>query len=110
MEDDNKISQQGFNFVTIDEINELEQNRIVDAIGVIQSVGQVSSFQPKFGGGPKDRRQISIADESGLAIQVTLWGGNATKLDFREGEVLAIRGAKVSDYGGKTLNSGAEHS
>lgn len=70
----------------------------------------MSSFQPKFGGGPKERRQISIADESGLAIQVTLWGGNATKLDYREGEVLAIRGAKVSDYGGKTLNSGNEHS
>jgi ssDNA-binding replication factor A large subunit len=41
---------------------------------------------------------------------VTLWGINATKLEFREGSVLAIRGAKVSDYGGKTLNSGHEHS
>jgi ssDNA-binding replication factor A large subunit len=45
-----------------------------------------------------------------LSISVTLWGANASKLEFREGHVLAIRGAKVSDFNGKTLNSGDEHS
>jgi hypothetical protein len=35
---------------------------------------------------------------------------NAKKDDYKEGDVMAIRGARVSDYGGKTLNSGNEHS
>lgn len=39
VEDDNKISHQGFNFVTIDEINDYEQSRTVDTIGVITQVG-----------------------------------------------------------------------
>jgi replication factor A1 len=108
--DDENIKQQGFCFVTIDEINEFEQSRTVDTIGIITSVGQVSNFQPKNGGPSKDKRTLQIADESSLAIQVTLWGKNATKLELREGAVLAIRGARVSDYGGKTLNSGDEHS
>jgi len=54
----------------------------VDTVGVITSVGQVSNFQPKNGGPSKDKRSLQIADESGLAIQLTLWGGNATKHEF----------------------------
>ncbi len=41
---------------------------------------------------------------------MTLWGNNATKLVYAEGRVLAIKGARVSDYGGKSLNAGDEHS
>ena len=37
--DDNQISQQGFCFVTIDEINDFEQSRTVDTIGIITNVG-----------------------------------------------------------------------
>lgn len=54
----------------------------------------------------KNKRSLQIADESGLQIQVTLWGNNATKLEFTEGKVFAIKGAKVSDYQGKSLNAG----
>jgi len=53
---------------------------------------------------------LNLADETGLQIQLTLWGKNATKLDFTEGHVLAVKGARVSDYGGKSLNAGDEHS
>jgi hypothetical protein len=35
---------------------------------------------------------------------------NASRDDLKEGNVLALRGARVSDYGGKTLNSGGDHS
>ena len=58
----------------------------------------------------KDRRNVSIADESGLSIQVSLWGANARTDGYVEGQVLALRGARVSDYSGKSLNSGDEHS
>lgn len=49
-------------------------------------------------------------DQTGLQIQLTLWGKNATKLELSEGRVFAVKGAKVSDYGGKSLNAGDEHS
>ena len=45
--DDMKIKGQGFSFVTIEEINEFEQQRTVDVTGVITHVGPVSQFQPK---------------------------------------------------------------
>lgn len=69
--DDNKIKANGFSFVKIDEINDIEQARTVDVAGVIINVGPVSVFQPKSydGGAPrpsKDRRTLQLADESGL--------------------------------------------
>lgn len=100
--------------MTIDEINEFEQQRTVDVVGVLTQVGQVSSFQPKPAPDgtpkpPKDRRTLNISDESGLEIAVTLWGINATRLPYEVGCILQIKGAKVSDYQGKSLNAGDEH-
>jgi replication factor A1 len=58
----------------------------------------------------KDRRNVVLADESGLSITVSLWGQNARMDKYFEGQTMAIRGARVSDYNGKSLNSGDEHS
>jgi len=53
---------------------------------------------------------VTIVDESGLAIQCSLWGGLAKAENYREGQVIAIKGARISDYAGKSLNAGEEHS
>ena len=83
----------------------------MDAVGVIPHVGTVSNFQPKDNSRPsKNKLTLTIADESLLHISLTLWGNNASKLHFEVGRVLAIKGAKVSDYNGKSLNAGDEHS
>ncbi len=50
-----------------------------------------------------------MADESGLKIQVALWGNLANLFDLQIGQILAIKNARVSDYGGKSLNSGDDH-
>ncbi len=82
--------------------------RTIDVIGVATDVGQLGTVNLKAGG-TKDRRNITLADESNLTISVSLWGKNAAKL-FEFGSVVAIKGARVSDYGGKSLNCGDEHS
>ncbi len=109
--DDAKIKSQGFSFVNLEEINGFEQQRTVDIAGVILTVGPVSLFQPKDATRPaKDKRSLTLADDTGHQMQLTLWGKNATRCEFKEGRVLAIKGAKVSEYGGKSLNAGDEHS
>ena len=108
--DDASIMAQGFCFITIDEVNQLEQMRTIDAIGLITQVGQLTQINIKQTGTVKDRRNVVIADESGLCITVSLWGQNARMDKYTEGQVMSIRGARVSDYNGKSLNSGDEHS
>jgi len=65
---------------------------------------------PKNGQPAKDKRTLNIADESGLSIIITLWGNNSNAHEYREGDIFAVRGARVSDYGGRSLNAGHEHS
>ena len=65
-EDDHKIKNQGFSFVTIEDINDFEQLRTVDFAGVIITVSSVSSFQPRSYDGsirpPKDKRTLQLVD------------------------------------------------
>jgi len=80
----------------------------VDVIGVLVEVGQIGNV-PLKSGGQKQRRNVMIGDESGLKIQTALWGSLANLYDLQLGQVLAIKNARVSDYGGKSLNSGDDH-
>lgn len=75
--DDLTISAQGFCFNSINEINDFEQMRTIDAIGCIVQIGTLTSVNIKQTGTVKERRNVVIADESALCITVSLWGANA---------------------------------
>ncbi len=72
-------------------------------IGVVTEVSSINSINTKLG--PRDRVTVLIADDSKLAMNVTIWGQTAqiTK-ELKEGMVVAFRNAKISDYNGKSLN------
>ena len=76
---------------------------MIDLIAVVTEVQSVSQIQIKSTGELRDKRSITLADDSGLSLGATCWGELA-QLDIQEGQILAIRGAKLSDYGGKSLN------
>ena len=44
-------------------------------------------------------------DRSGRVVQCTLWGDEAEKFDGSQSPVIAIKGCKVSDFGGKSLST-----
>jgi hypothetical protein len=53
----------------------------VDVVGVITEVMQTSSIQLKSGEN-KDKRSLTIADESGLSVMMTLWGALGSDYDY----------------------------
>ena len=57
----------GFDFTGLDEVAEFEQMRTMDVIGVATDVGQLGTVNLKAGG-TKDRRNITLADESNFTI------------------------------------------
>jgi replication factor A1 len=73
---------------------------------------------PSDGGIDHTKRQITLIDDSMHAIDVTLWNQSANFVNAREGaiqeeskgplpkvgDVIAIKGAKISDFGGKSLS------
>lgn len=51
------------------------------------------------------RRELLIIDESGYSVRLTLWGTPAEDFDGSQNPVLVIKGARLSDYGGRSLSS-----
>ena len=80
--------------------------RTIDTIGCVVQISALTQINIKQTGTQKDRRNVIIADESNYCVTVSMWGSNARNDSYNEGQVLALRGARVSDYNGRSLNSG----
>lgn len=75
---------------------------LVDAIGVVTETGPVTSITSKQGKELR-KRNITIADTSTRAVELTLWGQAADNPGWTEGThpIIAIKSAKVSDFNSK---------
>lgn len=45
-----------------------------------------------------------MADDTNMTISISLWGEQATGYDFDVHPVIAFKGIRISNYGGKSLN------
>jgi replication factor A1 len=53
----------------------------------------------------KDKRMISIVDESGISVQACFWAEQAHAFDeLPDHPVIACKNIRVTEYGGKSLN------
>lgn len=103
--DESDVPKTHYNFVKLDAVPHQEANSSIDVIGVIKTVNPhfelVSKAGKKF-----DRRDITIVDDTDVAIEVGLWNQQAVDFNLPEGSVVAIKGVRVSDFGGKSLSMG----
>ena len=60
-------------------------------------------------GEPLEKNSINLADESNLSVQCTFWREAAHDKNLFVGSIIAIKGAKVSNYGGVSINVSYEH-
>jgi replication factor A1 len=61
-------------------------------------------------GKTKVRKHVILCDHTLTSISLTLWGENMVEgVDVRKGDILAIKGARVSDFGGLSLNAADDH-
>lgn len=57
----------------------------------------------------KVRKYVTLIDETSYSIVVTLWGEICEKSALSAGDIIGISGARISDYGGKSLNAASDH-
>ena len=81
---------------------------MIDLIAVVSEVQPIGAIQIKATGEYRDRRTITLDDDSGMSIMATFWG-DAANIDLAVGSIIAIKGARVSTYGGLSLNVGSDH-
>ncbi|KAK7925747.1 hypothetical protein WMY93_008057 [Mugilogobius chulae] len=91
-------------FVPISELEQREKDTILDVIGVCKSAEDVSRITTKSSR-EVSKRAINLMDSSGKVVTATLWGEEAEKFDGSGNPVVAIKGARLSDFGGRSLSA-----
>ena len=51
------------------------------------------------------KRELTICDQSGYEVRMTLWGQVAETFDGSDYPVIAVKAVKVSDFGGQFSTS-----
>ncbi len=100
--DGGEIPLQSFKFVPIAEIANISADKVIDVLGKVIEAGEVTSINTKRGT-PLSKRTVTLVDSSMASIELTLWGKFAETVSV-DG-ILAIQGAKVSDWNAKTIGT-----
>jgi replication factor A1 len=81
------------------------QAKTVDVLGVITYTSDTESIKLKDGT-MKDKKTVVLADQSMCSISITIWGEEPCRsYQFTYGQVVAFKGARISEYNGKSLNA-----
>ena len=80
----------------------------MDVLGLIIDVSESETVKLKFNR-EKVRKYLTLVDETSYSIVVTLWGDICEKSVLSAGDIIGISGARISDYGGKSLNAASDH-
>ncbi|XP_070839802.1 replication protein A 70 kDa DNA-binding subunit-like isoform X2 [Chaetodon trifascialis] len=91
-------------FVPIAELENRDKDAIIDVIGVCKSAEDVSRITTKTSR-EVSKRALNLIDTTGKVVTVTLWGEEAEKFDGCGQPVVAIKGARLSDFGGRSLSA-----
>eukprot|EP00823_Brevimastigomonas_motovehiculus_P004843 TRINITY_DN330_c0_g1_i1.p1 TRINITY_DN330_c0_g1~~TRINITY_DN330_c0_g1_i1.p1 ORF type:complete len:682 (+),score=187.89 TRINITY_DN330_c0_g1_i1:87-2132(+) len=106
--EDKQIQQDTFNFVRIADIAQLNPNDTIDVLGVVTNVAPISTIMTKKNK-ELDKRVISIIDDSGTGIDLTLWGDSAKKYnetELKNSDIVAVKAARINEFSGRSLSSG----
>ncbi|KAG8532533.1 uncharacterized protein KY384_002410 [Bacidia gigantensis] len=103
-EEQNDVPQVRFNFTSISQLQEVEKDTTIDTIGVLKEVGETSQITSKTTSKPYDKRELTLVDATGYSVRLTIWGNTATTFDANTESVVAFKGVKVSDFGGRSLS------
>ncbi|XAR70718.1 hypothetical protein NMG60_11027679 [Bertholletia excelsa] len=112
LDDDNSIPRQQFHFRPIIDVESMDNNSILDVIGVVSSITPSTSIMRK-NGTETQKRALQLKDMSGRSVELTLWGNfcNAEGLELQKMcdsgvfPVLAVKSGRVSDFNGKALGT-----
>ncbi|XP_057750335.1 replication protein A 70 kDa DNA-binding subunit A-like [Arachis stenosperma] len=111
-DEDDSIPKQQFSFRPIIDLENVDNNAILDVIGVVISVNPSVPILRK-NGMETQRRILNIKDSSGRSVELTLWG----EFCNREGQklqemadagsfpIVAVKAGKVNDFSGKSIGT-----
>ncbi|KAK4800408.1 hypothetical protein SAY86_020895 [Trapa natans] len=110
--EDELIPRQQFHFQAIVDIESIENNSIIDVIGVVCSISPVTSIMRK-NGTETQKQALQLKDMSGRCVELTMWGSFCSAegqrlqslCDSGQFPVLAVKSCRVSEFNGKAVGT-----
>jgi replication factor A1 len=116
VDDVGDIQAQSFDLTKIGALEQVPEKSNVDILAIVQEVGEVQSLTSKKTGNELLKCDLTLIDDTGVQVKLTLWGKTAQEAPQKFGAgsggdkpIVAFRRARVSDYGGKSLSGGDVH-
>jgi replication factor A1 len=85
-------------------LSEVEKDATVDVVGILKDVGEPSEITSKTTQKAVTKRELILVDRSNYSVQMTIWGRQAQDFSSPPESVIAVKGAKVSDFNGRSLS------
>ncbi|KAM3586834.1 Replication factor A protein 1 [Umbelopsis sp. WA50703] len=102
---DESLPTMSFNFVPIAKLDDgIDKGDTVDVIGLVKEDEGVQEIVSKASGKPVKKRQLTIVDKSQKQIKLTLWDRQAESFDSSNSPIIACKGCRVGDFGGRSLS------
>ncbi|KAJ1975080.1 Replication factor A protein 1 [Dimargaris xerosporica] len=102
--DPTNVPTMKYEFVGLDQLMSHEKDAMVDVIGVVREVAPLSNIVSKTTHKNVAKRDVTLVDTSQYAVRMTLWGKYAESFSADDNPVFAVKGAKVSDFNGRSLS------
>ncbi|KAF8163440.1 hypothetical protein B0H34DRAFT_695492 [Crassisporium funariophilum] len=93
-----------YNFIPLNALQDLNKDAICDVIGVVKETADLSEITSSKFNRQIPKRELVLVDKSGFSVRMTLWGKQAEQYHAEDTPVIAFKGAKVSDFGGRSLS------
>ncbi len=98
------VPQVRYSFTNIADLQTVEKDTTIDIIGVLKERGETSQITSKTTSKPYDKRELTLVDNTGYSVRLTIWGKTAASFDVEPESIVAFKGVKVSDFGGRSLS------
>ncbi|GLB37954.1 putative as part of the replication protein A (RPA RP-A), a single-stranded DNA-binding heterotrimeric complex, may play an essential role in DNA replication, recombination and repair [Lyophyllum shimeji] len=93
-----------YHFVPLGSLEDLPKDSTCDVIAVVKDVAPLAEIMSKQQNKPIPKRELILVDQSGHSVRMTLWGKQAEQYSAEDSPVIAFKGVKVVDFGGRSLS------
>ncbi|KAG6372888.1 hypothetical protein JVT61DRAFT_7323 [Boletus reticuloceps] len=93
-----------YNFISLASMENLQKDATCDVIGIIKEVGPLGEVVSKATNKSVAKRDLTIVDKSLYSVRMTIWGRQAETFTADDLPVVAFKGVKVGDFGGRSLS------
>ncbi|EIN07090.1 replication factor-a protein [Punctularia strigosozonata HHB-11173 SS5] len=93
-----------YEFTPLAELEQKEKDSTCDVLGVVKEDGGVATIVSKTTHKELLKRELTLVDSSGYSVRLTLWGKQAEAWNHTDNPVVAFKGVRVGDFGGRSLS------